>query len=68
MLEDSAIIKVKNRFDGTASYSLPDERIQRTFAAGEIKDISMKELRSLSYQPGGKELMAEYLCIRIHDA
>lgn len=68
MLEDSAIIKVKNRFDGTSSYTIPDERIQRTFASGEVKDITMKELRSLSYQPGGKELMAEYLCIMNADA
>ena len=68
MIEDSTIIKVKNRFDGVASYAIPDERINRTFAPGEVKDITMKELRNLSYQPGGREIMAEYLCIMNADA
>ena len=68
MLDDNKLVKVKNRFDGNAGYEIPDDRISRTFAPGEVKEITMKELRNLSYQPGGTMLLKEYLCIEDPEA
>lgn len=54
---------VKNRSAGMLVYSIPELNVTREFAPGESKKISFKELEQLSYQMGGKELMAEYLIV-----
>ena len=33
------MIKVKNRSDSTVGYYLPEERLPRSFAPGEVKDL-----------------------------
>jgi hypothetical protein len=38
--------------------------IRRTFAPGEVKRLTFEELQKLSYQPGGRELMANFLQIK----
>lgn len=63
MLPNDKIIKVRNRSYGTVGYSIPEMRIQRKFAKNETKDLTMEELRKLSYQPGGQVLINESLVI-----
>lgn len=55
---------VKNRSAGTVVYHIPEDNIHRRFAPGELKRISYEELLHLSYQPGGRELMANFLQIQ----
>ena len=56
---------VTNRSAGTLSYSVPDLGIKnRFFQIGETKRITLKELEGLSYIPGGREVMRNYLQIQ----
>ena len=55
---------VKNRSAGAVLYKIPEDNIVRRFAPGEIKRLSYEELLHLSYQPGGRELMANFLQIQ----
>lgn len=68
MLEDSFIVEVMNRSDGSAGYTLEDTGVHRSFTPGEVKKITMGELRSLSYLPGGEILLKEFLQIRNREA
>lgn len=54
---------VKNRSAGIVTYKIPEDNVQRRFTPGETKRISYEELLHLSYQPGGRELMAQFLQI-----
>ena len=42
-------------------YVVPEMNIRREFQPGETKKIAFKELEALSYQPGGLELIQDYL-------
>ena len=55
---------VKNRSAGIVVYSIPEDNIKRRFTAGETKRISYEELLKLSYQPGGREMMVNFLQIQ----
>lgn len=55
---------VANRSASTVIYKIPELNIRRTFAPGEVKRLTFDELQSLSYQPGGRELMANFLQIK----
>lgn len=69
MIENSKIIKVTNRDNGHVGYSIPDlNNLTRTFAADETKEITMEELRKLSYIPGGKVLLKDYLVLDNEEA
>lgn len=59
----NVIYNVKNRSAGMCVYRIPEMNIRREFHPGEIKKISHDELLQLSYQPGGRVLMAQYLQI-----
>lgn len=54
---------VKNRSASMVVYKIPEDGIRREFAPGETKKISYKELEKLSYQSGGRALMANFLQI-----
>ena len=62
-MESSKILKVKNRSASLAVYSIPEINIRREFAPGEIKNITYGELEKLSYQPGGRAIMQNFLQI-----
>ena len=62
-MKNDTIVAVQNRSAGTVSYKIPEDNVRRMFAANEIKKIPYGELEKLSFQPGGRELMAEYLQI-----
>ena len=55
---------VKNRSAATVLYSIPEDHVRRRFMPGETKRISYEELLHLSYQPGGREMMANFLQIQ----
>ena len=54
---------VKNRSASMVVYKIPEEGIRREFAPGESKKIKYSELEKLSYQSGGRALMANFLQI-----
>ena len=62
-MESSKILKVKNRSASLAVYSIPEINIRREFAPGETKNITYGELEKLSYQPGGRAIMQNFLQI-----
>lgn len=54
---------VKNRSASMVVYKIPEEGVRREFAPGETKKIKYGELEKLSYQSGGRALMANFLQI-----
>ena len=64
MLENNTIIKVTNRDNGSIGYTIPDlNNLHREFAPGETKELTVEEMRKLSYISGGDVLLREYLTI-----
>lgn len=61
------MIQVKNRSTGSVGYALKDRNLVRDFNTGEIKKISKEELIQVSYQPGGKRILKDYLQILTDD-
>lgn len=55
---------VKNRSASMVVYSIPEDGIRREFAPSETKLIEKAELDKLTYQPGGRELMVNFLQIQ----
>ena len=58
---------VKNRSAGIVLYKIPERNVTRRFIPGETKRISYDELYDLNNQPGGRELMANFLQIQSAD-
>ena len=67
-MSDKKLYAVKNRSAGTVVYRIPEDGIRREFIPGETKQISYDELLKLSYRPGGRRLMANYLSIQSQEA
>lgn len=65
MLDKTTIIKVSNRDNGSVGYNIPEMGIKRMFQKGEIKEVTMEELRKLSYLPGGQVIINE--CLIVHN-
>lgn len=64
MKNSADIVKLQNRDNGSVGYTIPDlNNLHRTYMPGEIKQITMEELRKLSYVPGGMEILKNYLVI-----
>lgn len=57
------VYSVKNRSASKVVYRIPELNIRKEFTPGEVKKIKYEELEQLSYQPGGKALMAQFLQI-----
>ena len=62
-MDNNKTYTVTNRSAGMVVYTIPDEGIRREFQPGESRKISFGELEKLSYQQGGRELMASFLQI-----
>lgn len=62
------IVEVKNRDSGYVGYKVRDLGIWRNFAPGETKKVSLEELRSLQYEPGGEFTLKELLMVNDQDA
>ena len=63
-MSENNIYNVKNRSASFVVYRIPERNIRREFMPGESKKISYDELVDLSFQSGGRELMANYLQIQ----
>ena len=69
MLDKTTLIKVVNRDNGTVGYTIPDlGNLHRNFQPKEEKEVTMEELRKLSYLPGGLTLLKDCLVIKNTDA
>lgn len=64
MIEKDKLIQVRNRDNGTVGYTIPDlGNLHRSFQSEEVKEVTMEELRKLSYLPGGEYLLKNCLVI-----
>lgn len=69
MLEKDTLIKVANRDNGTVGYTIPDlNNLHRNFQPEEEKEVTMEELRKLSYLPGGEAILRDCLVIKNEEA
>lgn len=64
MINKDTKVNVVNKFNGTVGYTIPDLRLHRNFYPGESKEISFDELEQLSYTPGGREVLEDYLEVK----
>lgn len=60
----STMYNVKNRSAGVAVYKIPEMGVRRSFAPGEVKQISAEELEKLTYRPGGMAILTNFLQIQ----
>lgn len=65
MLNNSDTVRVENRGNSIVGYRVPESNIIRRFVEGEIKEISMGELRQAIQIPGTKRTIMNNLII--HD-
>ena len=63
MITETTMYNVKNRSASMVVYRIPETNLRREFAPGETKRIPFGELEKLTYQPGGKELLENFLQI-----
>lgn len=63
MITQTTMYNVKNRSSSTVVYRIPETGLRREFAPGEIKRVPFGELEQLTYQPGGSELLENFLQI-----
>lgn len=68
MVDKSTIIKVRNRDNGSVGYQIPDMNLQRMFQPKETKEVTMEELRKLSYLRGGKYILENCLVLDNNEA
>lgn len=63
MANPKKVYNVKNRSASVVVVRIPELGIRKEFAPGETMKMSFNELEKLTYQPGGRELMANFLQI-----
>jgi len=68
MVDKNKIIELINRDTGMAGYVIPDTGTNRTFTPGETKQVTFEEIEKLSWAPGGRELLRDYLIINDAEA
>ena len=64
----NTVYNIKNRSAGRVVYRIPEDGIRREFAPGEVKKIAAAELEKLNYQPGGREIMTQFLQLQSVEA
>ena len=57
-------VSVTNRNNGFTGYTIPDLGVKRNFNLRETKQISLDELKALSYVPGGEYILKNYLIVK----
>ena len=63
MINETTMYNVKNRSSSIVVYRIPETNLRREFEPGEIKRVPFGELEKLTYQPGGRELLENFLQI-----
>lgn len=61
---DTKLVKVTNRSGGSVCYYIPERHLNRVFQPHETKSLSVEELMEVSVQPGGRELLYNFLLIQ----
>lgn len=67
-MDKNTTIKVTNRESGIVCYAIPELNIRRRFAPRETKEITFGELESLTFQPGGRKILSDFLIVRNEEA
>ena len=67
-LNSETIVKVTNRSTSTVVYRIPERHIRREFNKKETKKVPYQELIDVSAQPGGRELIYNFLLIENAEA
>ena len=65
MLHDNDKVRVENRSRAVVGFKIPDTKIPKRFVAGEVKEITMGELRQAVQVPGTRLTILNNLII--HD-
>lgn len=69
MLDNNTIISVTNRDNSYVGYVIPEmNNLRRKFSPNETKEISMEEIRKLSWTDGGKTLIQNHLILKNEEA
>ena len=63
MITETTMYNVKNRSSSIVVYRIPETNLRREFQPGEVKRVPFGELEKLTYQPGGRELLENFLQI-----
>jgi hypothetical protein len=64
MLDKTTIVKVTNRDNGNVGYVIPDlGNLRRSFQPNETKELTVEEIRKLSYIRGGNYILKNCLLI-----
>lgn len=58
------MLNVKNRSASMVVYTIPEENIRREFMPTETKRLPYSELEKLTYQPGGRAILANFLQVQ----
>ncbi len=62
-MDNTTKINVRNRSNSVVVYNVDDLRVRREFMPGAVKQVPLEEIYALSQQPGGAEIIANYLFI-----
>lgn len=62
-MDSNTICSVTNRSGGFVTYSIPDRHIRREFSPHETKKVPYAEIEEVAAQPGGRELIYNYLYV-----
>jgi hypothetical protein len=62
-MDKNKLVNVRNRNNGSTGYFLADARINRTWQPNEVKQISLGELESLQWEPGGDYILKNLLVV-----
>lgn len=69
MLNKDTVVKITNRDNSHVGYSVPElNNLRRHFMPGETKEITMDELRKLSWTPGGSSVLKNHFIIHNAEA
>lgn len=62
-LNPETLISVTNRSNGSVVYRIPEKHIRREFNRKETKRVPYQEIIEVAAQPGGRELLYNFLLI-----
>lgn len=60
-MDAKKVLLVTNRSASEVIYRIPENNVRREFKPGESKKIEYQELEKLTFRPGGRELLTNYL-------
>lgn len=67
-LKPESLVKVTNRSNGSVVYRIPERHIRREFNRQETKRVPYQEILEVAAQPGGRNLLYNFLLIDSEEA